>query len=385
MKLKKENFKANILVIDDIPIDHNAVCDFLLMEKYRVLHAENGVEALSIIEKEKVDLIILDIMMPEMDGYEVCKRLKKDIGTTTIPIIFLTAKGDTDSILKGFEYGGEDYVIKPFNGVELLARINTHLELKAQREILSSINDILAEKVKEKTKELEIANEKLAKLEKAKNNFLSLISHEVRTPLNAIMGFTALFEFTELTKEQKEYLEYLKDSTARLLKLSESALLISSLSIDHYDIKFNPFLVKDLVDKAISNLKNKIKKKNLSILYNIPNNSFIRVDAELVVKAIEFVIENSMDYGVKNLIFNFLNNEEYVILEFINKDINISNDEKNKIFDLFNFENQDHSSNKISGLGLTTVKYVMDAHSGKMEVENTYNDFIIKLYFLNSK
>ncbi|MCP4350306.1 MAG: response regulator [Desulfobacterales bacterium] len=122
--------KPLILIVDDNPQNLQFLGSLLADKGYEPAVALNGVKALDFIDRKKPDLILLDIMMPEMDGYEVCRRLKANIYTKHVPVIFLTAKTGTDDIIKGFEAGGVDYVTKPFNQAELLARIKTHVEMK---------------------------------------------------------------------------------------------------------------------------------------------------------------------------------------------------------------------------------------------------------------
>lgn len=128
--------KPLILAVDDKPQNLQFLGKLLSDNGYEVGMAQNGVQALNFLMKDEPDLILLDIMMPEMDGYEVCERIKSDFSTRHIPVIFLTAKTDTQDVVKGFEVGGVDYVVKPFNSAELLARIRTHVEMKILRGLL---------------------------------------------------------------------------------------------------------------------------------------------------------------------------------------------------------------------------------------------------------
>ncbi len=124
-----------ILVVDDVAINLQVLCYTLGKEKYRIAVAQNGKQALKMVEEISPDLILLDVMMPELNGYEVCGQLKNDPDTCDIPIIFLTAKSETEDVIKGFQCGAVDYVTKPINGPEILARVRTHLELKYYREL----------------------------------------------------------------------------------------------------------------------------------------------------------------------------------------------------------------------------------------------------------
>lgn len=139
-KLIRMNQKINILVVDDNKLSLHSVSNYLKGQGYELTQAANGEEALQLIESTTIDLILLDIMMPGMDGFEVCARLKQDPATKDIPIIFLSAKIDTDDIITGFKAGGVDYITKPFNKEELLARIRNHVELKLMRDMLKSHN-----------------------------------------------------------------------------------------------------------------------------------------------------------------------------------------------------------------------------------------------------
>ena len=145
--LKDTSRKRTILIIDDIPRNIEVLAHILVKENYYIIAALNGRQAFKIIAHRLPDLVLLDIQMPEMDGFEICKKLKKSSVTRDIPIIFLTAKTDSKYIVKGFELGAVDYVTKPFRAPELLARVRTHIELKdskkAQQELIQSLRKAL--------------------------------------------------------------------------------------------------------------------------------------------------------------------------------------------------------------------------------------------------
>ncbi len=126
--------KAIILIVDDVPENLRLLNQILTDAGYRVLLTKKGSEALAIAKNAEPDLILLDIMMPGIDGFEVCKRLKEDSATAEIPVIFLTALSESDDIVRGFQLGAVDYVTKPFNTVEVLARVRTHLRLREEEQ-----------------------------------------------------------------------------------------------------------------------------------------------------------------------------------------------------------------------------------------------------------
>jgi DNA-binding response OmpR family regulator len=130
------NKKRLILAVDDNPQNLQFLGKLLSDSGFEVAVAQSGQQALNFIRKTEPDLILLDIMMPEMDGYTVCETIKSDFATRHIPVIFLTAKTDTSDVVKGFDTGGVDYVTKPFNSAELLARVRTHVEVKLLRGLL---------------------------------------------------------------------------------------------------------------------------------------------------------------------------------------------------------------------------------------------------------
>lgn len=215
----EENTKPLILIVDDVSRNLKLLASILYEKEYEIAMADSGKEALRILEEISPDLILLDIMMPGMDGYEVCGELKKNERTASIPVIFLTAKHENENIIKGFECGAADYVTKPFNSKELLSRVKTHIKLKIKSENLKCLNEDLERIVKERTLELNEAKERLEKLDKSKTYFLSLLAHELNTPINQIHGFTGLLKSALTEKESLEVLDYIDRSVARLKKI----------------------------------------------------------------------------------------------------------------------------------------------------------------------
>ncbi|MEK8018477.1 MAG: response regulator, partial [Candidatus Parabeggiatoa sp.] len=170
-----------ILIVDDNPQIRKMLQRHLKKKGYETFEAENGKMGLVEVEKAKPDLILLDVMMPEMNGFEVCQRLKQDAALKDIPVIFMTAKTETDDVIAGLELGAVDYVAKPFNHKELMTRVNTHLELKAAKDM------ILLQR-----EELKQANEELKNANAAKDKFFSIISHDLGNLFNTLIGFSSL-------------------------------------------------------------------------------------------------------------------------------------------------------------------------------------------------
>lgn len=145
---------ANVLIVDDVPDNIQVAMNFLKEEPYNLSFATRGQEALALMKTHEYDLILLDIMMPEMDGYEVCRRIKAEPRLQDIPIIFVTAKVDVDSISQGFHAGAVDYLCKPFHAEELLARVNTHLSLYRAKKLLQQNNLSLQHKYEQNQQRL---------------------------------------------------------------------------------------------------------------------------------------------------------------------------------------------------------------------------------------
>ena len=156
-----EDKGPRVLIVDDTVQNIQVLGTVLREQNYQINVAQNGLQALESVEKVRPDLILLDVMMPEMDGFEACKRLKANDETKDIPIIFLTAKVETEDVVHGFDLGAVDYVTKPFNATELLARVHTHLELQRLRRELEEYNQMLEQKVQERTAELQVAHKRL--------------------------------------------------------------------------------------------------------------------------------------------------------------------------------------------------------------------------------
>lgn len=179
---------GDIMIVDDNPANLKLLENMLLQKGHEVSSFPLGRLALAAVIKNPPDLILLDINMPEMNGYEVCERLKSTEPGASIPVIFLSALGETEDKIKAFSSGAVDYISKPFQLEEVHARVETHLKLHALRRALQLHNEQLEDAVAARTQELAEANRRLIILDQSKNDFLNLISHELRTPLNGPAG-----------------------------------------------------------------------------------------------------------------------------------------------------------------------------------------------------
>jgi two-component system sensor histidine kinase/response regulator len=381
--MKKKPVLERLLIVDDLPKNIQVLGKLLSGPNRQIAYALSGSEALKLTSENIFDLILLDIMMPGMDGFEVCAKLKKEKKTADIPIIFLTAKTEAEEIVKGFECGANDYITKPFNASELQARVTTQLELIRNKRQLQELNQSLEEKVAHRTLELQQANKQLAQLEKAKSDFLTIISHELRTPLNGIIGITSLLKQSIADEEQKEYLDYLNTSSERLVRFAETALLITSLQFNNQQIELFDIDLENLFEMVVYELQSSLDEKEIKVEINISKDArIVKADADLLQKSICILIENAISHlptGGKIWLSSSLENHS-ICLEVRDDGKGFSEEVFSR---LRNFLRQEHITIEQGfGLSLAAVKLIIRAHNGNVILKNAdEGGAVVQLHF----
>ncbi len=217
-----------ILLVDDNPQNLQVLGRLLQEEKYKIEFAVNGEATLEWLKNKQFDLILLDINMPGMNGFEVCKRIRSDKTIYEVPIIFLSAESERESILKGFEVGAQDFVIKPFDSRELLARVKTQLDLKSKTEKLEKINEWLGKKIDNWLKvnvdrprgvETSDLNAKLIEFDKNQSYILKDICLGLRTSVSEVEKLIAKNNDSNIQNQCKKIIRRMEDSMAKLEKL----------------------------------------------------------------------------------------------------------------------------------------------------------------------
>ncbi len=271
------NAKATILVVDDTP-DNLVLMSRLLTEEYRVKVASSGEKALRIASSESPpSLILLDIMMPGLDGYAVCERLKRDPKTANIPVIFLTAKSDVEDEKRGLELGAVDYITKPISPPIVMARVRNHLALQAMTDSLRDQNEYLEREVARRMseqmaiREIAAQNLQLEAASRMKSEFLANMSHELRTPLNAIIGFSEVLRdglAGELEPRQKEYANEIVVSGSHLLALINDILDLSKVEAGKMTLTLEPLDVAMLIQASLQVVRETAmaQRQRLSVL-----------------------------------------------------------------------------------------------------------------------
>ncbi len=372
-----ENQNARILIVDDNPKNLQVLGSILKNVNLKSGFALNGMDAINMLNKTPFDLILLDVNMPGIDGFETCKQIRMDPKFVLIPIIFLTAEVDPDSIVRGLETGGQDYITKPFNPEELIARVNTQLELKWSREQLKSMNSLLEQKIIDRTLELqdantklEAANKSLIELDKAKFEFLQLISHEIRTPLNGIKGFTELMKLEEVSEDFYNYIHGLEESVNRLSEFSLNALLYTSLNTGNYSFEKDTIRISDLIERTCESLADKLNEKNIELIINSNGEPSIYGDLELFEICFDQTIGNAVQHTPSNSeirIDTYLRDDS-VFIDVLDQGPGFSDHAMKSLFTPFAAAGM-HTDKK-EGLGLATIKLIVEAHNGSIEISN---------------
>jgi two-component system sensor histidine kinase/response regulator len=382
-----------ILIVDDNPQNLQVLGKILMENNYKIEFSTSGQAALEWIKTKQFDLILLDINMPGMDGFEVCRRIRANPDMNNVPVIFLSADTERNSILKGFELGAQDYVTKPFDSRELLVRVRTHLKLKDSLEKLEKFNKLLEEKVIERTQQLKVANEKLEvtnikllELDKAKTGFLNLISHEIRTPLNGILGPLELLKSNVEIGEIGELVEMLDTSVRRLERFTLDALLITRLKTRPGGTKRDKIILSDLINELLEEVKEKLVTGNIQIK---KNNEMISVlvsgEAELIKKCIGNIIDNSIRFSPKSgcVEINTYAEGQNILCEIKDNGKGFVIADIDRVFEFFTTD--DEYQDNCKGIGLPIARMIMEEHGGSIIIgNNPGGGAYVKLLFQNT-
>lgn len=393
---------ARILVVDDALENRELLGAHLTHAGYDVLMAADGQEALAAVAAQTPDLILLDVMMPVLDGYEVCRRLKSNEQTAFIPIVILTALQDLDFRLRGIELGADDFLTKPFNHLELLTRVRSLLRVKGLHDQVAAYNRLLEAMVAERTQALERALADLKEMDRLKSEFLSNISHELRTPLTPIKGYLPCLlrgDFGTLAPRQGFILGQISESVERLHCLIEDLLTFMQWEAGGICLEVGTVRVESVVQIAMKRVASAIQEKGMELTTAFGANlSPIRADAAALGRAIAHLLENAVKFTpdggrvtVTARLVEWSNGQVvdspkpidqltarpidapagWLELRVTDTGVGIPAEAISKIFDRFyQVDSSPTRQHGGTGLGLAIVKRILDAHGAPITVES---------------
>lgn len=351
---------SKVLIVDDYIENLKVLGTYLLQKAIQVTPATSGKQAILLAQSKPFDLILLDIQMPEIDGYEVCEILKNDERTKDIPVIFLSARSESQDIVKGFNVGAVDYITKPFNSEEILSRIKNQL-------ILKNALDIINEQ-----------NLRLTELNATKDKFFSLIAHDLRNPISSFRDSTAFLSnhYSELSEEEKLELIHSTNQSAEvvfsllndLLDWSRSQRGLISFNQAETDLYM-------LAENVISTLKGNAQKKNIRLENKIPPNTTAFIDVSMILTVLRNLLSNAIKFtpndGKCYFDFELFPEENIVKILVVDNGIGIKLERIDALFKTDKSFTTPGTNNELgTGLGLILCKEFIDRHSGNIWVES---------------
>ncbi|KPA17443.1 Response regulator receiver sensor signal transduction histidine kinase [Candidatus Magnetomorum sp. HK-1] len=353
--------KSTILVVDDTPTNLSVLLDYLNQSGFKTLIAQDGEGALEQADFAHPDIILLDVMMPGIDGFETCKRLKENGATKDIPVIFMTALSETVDKVKGFQYGAVDYITKPFQQEEVLMRITTHLTIQHQK------------------KELNDLNQKLMASNATKDKFFSIIAHDMRSAFTPMVGYSDLLIRAAEELENKKILKYsnnMQMMVENAHKLFKNLLDWARIQRGAMEYKPNHF---DLYSIGMSNvvfLMNPAKQKNIEIKLEIEKNTICFADNNMVDTILRNLMTNAVKFtqeGGEVRLFSTIKND---LIEICISDtgVGIAPENQDKLFTIDNkHKSAGTAGEQGTGLGLILCKELVEKNGGKIWVTSEKN------------
>lgn len=347
-----------ILIVDDVK--NNVLLMEMLLKKhgYIPISAYSGAEALEKIEQNDIDVVVMDVMMPEMDGFEATRHIKANEKSKHIPVILLTAqRRNLTDIVTGLDSGADEYATKPIDEKELTAKLRALLRIK---ELYDQLND---------------ANTRLRELDQLKNDLTHMIVHDLRNPLTGILGHLQLLKMTELSAEQSNTLDNALQNAEQLLGMITDLLDISKMEEGKLMLKTSPIIFEDVVQVALRQVQVLVEEKGINLQIAINETlPVIIADYDKLLRVMVNLLSNAIKFtppaGHIEIRANVVDTTT-IQVSVSDTGEGIPENYLDRIFDKFiQVESRKAGRNLSTGLGLTFCKLVLEAHQGKIWVES---------------
>jgi len=354
-----KDINPKILLVDDNPTNIRVAAKILRQENYNISFAQNGRDALQKAGSINFDTILLDIMMPGMDGYEVCEKLKSNPLTRQVPVIFLTAKTETENVVRAFELGGADYVTKPFNSQELLARVETQVRLKKSLESLEKVN-----------KDLTDANN-------TKDKMFSIISHDLLGPIGNIKESLEVIVSGEVTMDEKNMQSFLQSvwaSVGSSYSLLENLLFWARSQQGRLAHKPKKINLSTLIKDTIHLLKGVASQKSIQLKSNLQTEEMVFADRNAVKTILRNLMSNAIKFTEANGLITIdakKQDDGFLLISLADNGIGMDQKTKDNLFQKFKNEPRwGTDGEKGVGLGLVITREFVEKHRGTIWVNS---------------
>ncbi len=375
----KTDTLPHILIVDDSP----SAIDLLvstLQGDYQFTIATHGRDALELLRSDfKPELILLDIMMPDMDGYEVCRHIKQNPATEQIPIIFLTATKDIKAESSGLALGAVDYIHKPFNPEIIKQRIHNHIERECLRRELQEQYATLEEQVKLRTESLRLAKEAAESASQFKSMVLRNLSHELRTPINAITGMNYLAKRYAKDPKLLRYIEKSETAAQNLLIIVDNLITLAELDQNRFTLSIAPFKVEDVIlnCRKVATQSAQEKQLNFQVAITDLPSEWLIGDAKHLQLILHELIANAIKFSHEGLItlrvtHETLNTETVRLLfEVEDQGIGIAPEKQFQLFHPFHQLDASHTREYGgNGIGLALCAQLIEHMNGEIGVKS---------------
>ena len=348
---------VSILMVDDNPANLQVLTSMLKQSGWRPRPVTSGQLGLQAARKEPPDLILLDVNMPEMNGYEVCKQLKADARLADIPVIFVSALGETMDKVRGFSVGGVDYITKPFQLDEVKARVTTHLELRRQR------------------RELQTSYEKLRESERMRDSLVHMIVHDLRSPLTAISAYLELFGQAakeKLGAETQEDVANAFHATRSMIRMINGILDVSKMEAQMMKLDLRECDLVQVVGQSLDDLESLVGARRLAFERPAAP-AGVLADHEIVLRIVQNLLANALRFTPADgeVRVGVVVEAEHMRVFVADTGPGIPPDFRESIFDKFvQVDGSALPRNRSTGLGLAFCKMAVEAHGGRIGVDS---------------
>lgn len=358
-----------ILIVDDEPNNLKVLHNLLTQNHYTVRAARNGTSAIETARMNPPDLILLDIKMPDMDGYEVCSILKQDELLEHIPVIFISALNQVEDIVKAFEMGGVDYITKPFQFEEVIARVRTHLTIIRQQDTLRWQSEQL-EQMRQRDKD------RFDKITKMRDTFVRGAAHDLKNPLTLVSGYAQMMLNTPPIRQDpdlKQMVQEIEQSGTEMLQLISNMLDVlrfeSAVHIERETIDLNI-----IVDNIVSAFQPLAAARNITLQFQTQYSSVhAQADTQSIRRVVENLVSNAIKYSPDESEVIVITDitEDKAILQISDNGYGIPVYDLPQIFDPFFRVDKTSDQAEGTGLGLSVTKEIVNQYGGTIEVDST--------------